>query len=824
MKKLLIICTLLAVTLGSGAASVLSQGVDDAALVDRALDALAALDDLNSLAYSYHWHRSQIVDGMLNENLRLDVQVSGTVINAHPGLNERRQIVVDVNVDDSVVYTVRGETRLVDGIVYVNGAYDNPTPALDPLPDGWVAIPSASRLNSYPGLATLNIQPLLQAGETDLSTLVTGFSADTMRAVVNANLRRVDGSSATLEDGTPAERVVVTLGREALATLDNRYTPDDPFIIEVFNAVGPEPVSLTFWLDADGNLLGLDYAGALQAEGLQPEPGATLNVDALDTSSVRITEINADPNPTFAPLEAAANTVTAAPQDALPWWNDRVFYEVFVRSFYDSDGDGIGDLRGLTEKLDYLNDGDPTTTDDLGVTGIWLMPIAQSPSYHGYDVKDYYTIEEDYGTNEDFRSFMAAAHERGIVVIVDLVLNHTSSQHPWFEAALADDPAFEDYYIWADADPGYGGPWGQRVWHPAGDEYYFGLFVDAMPDLNYANPEVTEAVQAIADFWLTDMNVDGFRLDAIRHLYEDGPYMENVPETLTWLEDFDAFVHRVKPEALTVGEIWDESREVVPYVGERVDIAFEFDQADAILRSLQRGTNAQLTYVQRTILSLYPHGQYAAFLTNHDQNRVMSQLAENEPAAKVAATLLLTNPGVPFVYYGEEVGMLGTKPDERIRTPMQWDDSRVRGGFTTATPWQIMANGFRTRNVAAMTGDPASLLSHYRALIHLRNTHPALQQGGITLVDSNDNRLYAYLRYTDETTLLILVNLSRDTVADYALRMAEGPLPERDHAGEILLGEAAAVTVLEVTEDGGFEAYAPIAALAPYSTYVIALR
>ncbi|MCD6290318.1 MAG: alpha-amylase, partial [Anaerolineae bacterium] len=186
------------------------------------------------------------------------------------------------------------------------------------------------------------------------------------------------------------------------------------------------------------------------------------------------------PTPTAGPTPTAAPT--ALPESPLRWWNDTVFYEVFVRSFYDSDGDGVGDLNGLIEKLDYLNDGDPSTTDDLGITGIWLMPIMESPSYHGYDVVDYYHVDRDYGTNEDFCRLMAEAHRRGIRVIIDMELNHTSSQHPWFQSARSDPHSpYRDFYIWSDEDPGYKGPWGQRVWHRTATGYYYGIFWEGMP-------------------------------------------------------------------------------------------------------------------------------------------------------------------------------------------------------------------------------------------------------------------------------------------------------------------------------------------------------
>ncbi len=217
----------------------------------------------------------------------------------------------------------------------------------------------------------------------------------------------------------------------------------------------------------------------------------------------------------------------------MPWWNDTIFYEVFVRSFYDSvpaagsGGDGIGDLNGLIQKLDYLNDGNPATTNDLGVSGIWLMPIMASPSYHGYDVSDYYKVNPDYGTNDDFKRLMQEAHKRGIYVIVDLVLNHTSSQHPWFIESRDPNSAKRDWYVWSKDKPEGTG------WHETPSGYYYGYFSDGMPDLNYKNPAVTEEMHKVTQFWLADMGADGFRLDAVKYLYEDGRVIESALRPLT---------------------------------------------------------------------------------------------------------------------------------------------------------------------------------------------------------------------------------------------------------------------------------------------------
>jgi len=507
--------------------------------------------------------------------------------------------------------------------------------------------------------------------------------------------------------------------------------------------------------------------------------------------------------------------------DGFPWWNDAVFYEIFVRSFYDSDGDGSGDIAGLIQKLDYLNDGDPDTTDDLGVTGIWLMPIFQSPSYHGYDVVDYYTVEEDYGTNEDFLRLMEEAHNRGIRVIVDMVFNHTSNQHPWFIASLDPDSEYRDWYIWVDEAPQQKGPWGQTVWHQADAGYYYGLFWSGMPDLNYNNPQVSEQMLDVARFWLEEMGVDGFRLDAIKFLIEEDWKLEHTKATLAWLSHFRDFYKRIKPEAVTVGEVWDPIGKIVPYLQEgALDLAFEFDTAKAIIQSVNSGSSRPIAIVHSLAAEFYPPGQFAPFITNHDQNRAMSQLGNDWAKAKMAAFLLLTSPGVPFIYYGEEIGMTGVKPDERLRTPMQWSPEE-NAGFTTGEPWQQVKSNFKARNVQTLSQDPDSLLSLYRRLISLRNAHEALRVGEYLAVEADVESLYAFLRHSDEETLLVLANLGHEPVAEYSLSLDEGPLKEGS-AVELLSSTPVSPPV--VNAGGGFDGYRPLAQLPAYGMYVVQLR
>lgn len=219
----------------------------------------------------------------------------------------------------------------------------------------------------------------------------------------------------------------------------------------------------------------------------------------------------------------SGGTCTPARLDLPPaaaWWNDRVFYEVFVRSFADASGDGIGDLRGLIDRLDYLNDGNPATDSDLGVDGVWLMPVFEATSYHGYDTTDYRRVEPDYGTAEDLRALVEAAHARGIAVILDLALNHTSNEHPWFRASAAGDPVYADWYRWLDNDPGWPPVAGGPPWHRLGDRFYYGAFGPGMPDLNLEHGPVTAELTDIARSWIAETGIDGYRLDAAKHLIE----------------------------------------------------------------------------------------------------------------------------------------------------------------------------------------------------------------------------------------------------------------------------------------------------------------
>ena len=387
---------------------------------------------------------------------------------------------------------------------------------------------------------------------------------------------------------------------------------------------------------------------------------------------------SAAPTPLPQATAAAAEPTASGPP---PRWADgAVFYEVFVRSFADSDGDGIGDLRGLTARLNYLNDGDPATEGDLGVEALWLMPVFESPSSHGYDVVDDQAIDREYGTDDDFDRLLAEAHRRGLRVIVDLVVDHSGQE-----------------------------------------------------------------MKDVAAHWL-GRGLDGFRLDATRYLVEDG--------------------------------------------GGGLISNFDVPLAAAILAGVKSGDSGGIAAKLREMAKLYPPGALdAPFLTNHDRTRVATELGNDPARLKSAAAVLLTLPGAPFLYYGEEVGLQngpGTG-DESRRTPMPWD-ATPGGGFTTGTPWFDFAPGRDKANVAAQAGDPESLFTHYRRWIRLRQGSAALRHGGLRLLSApSGGPLLAYLREHGAERALVLHNLGREAAAAGPFPV-QSPAPLLVHPGAKLAG------------------------------------
>ena len=485
--------------------------------------------------------------------------------------------------------------------------------------------------------------------------------------------------------------------------------------------------------------------------------------------------------------DAGTRPPPTSPNEA-GWWRGGVGYEVFVRSFADSDGDGIGDLAGLTARLDYLNDGDPATSSDLGVDAIWLMPIHPSPSYHGYDIADYRGLRAEYGSFADFDAFVAAAHARGMRVILDFVLNHSAKSHPWFESAATGPQAeFREYYHWKDADPGWKRSWDRReVWFEENGGYYYALFGALLPDLNLANPAVEEEVFESMRFWAAK-GVDGFRVDAARHLFEsDDGQLADQPETHAFMQRMRQRLHAEHPDVLLLAEAWVDVETLRDYYGDGYEyqLAFSFDVAAGVKQAVMSGQVAGLRSVLERSAAAYPdRGYEAPFLSNHDQERVMRTLSRDEPSGRLAAATLMALPGTPFMYYGEELGMAGggTPQDEDKREPFPWTGEAPAKGFTEGTPWRVNTERAGI-DLASQREVPGSLWTLYRDLVALRHAHPALADGDQALVPvTGADAVLAWTRTKGGETVLFVAN-----VAD----AATGPLSiDVTGAPTLLLGE-----------------------------------
>jgi alpha-amylase len=623
---------------------------------------------------------------------------------------------------------------------FINGStWQTPQPEL---------VPVACGLEDGTG----NVNRQVVVGSTNVRLPVVGFSSCNTQITFAVDMNQQTVSSSGVH---------VMGNFQALAGYGTDWNPGS-IPMHDFDADGVYTTTISL---PTGGLFQYKFVNGVTAAGAENVP-ATCGISGgndISNRSIDATTSVKAPEYVFSSCSTSGSTTGGTDYETF-WWNDAVFYEVFVRSFYDSNGDGKGDFKGLIQKLDYLNDGNPNTTSDLGITGIWLMPMMESPSYHGYDVTNYYATEPDYGTMADFEEFLAAAHARGIKVIIDFVMNHSSEQHPWFqESATNTTNAKRDWYVWSDTNPGFTGPWGQGVWHRENGKYYYGIFYSGMPDLNWSNAQLKSSMWDITRFWL-NKGVDGYRIDAVKYLDEDGQKVENTPETFNILHEFNQVSKQAKASAFTVGEAWSNTAAVVPYVqNDRLDVCFEFDLASAIINSVRANNPAALKNQLNLVNRLYPRLQYATFLTNHDQVRVMDELVGNIAQMKQAAALYLTMPGVPFLYYGEEVGMLGSGVDEDKRKPMQWT-SGTKSGFTTGTPWRSLNSNFAQYNVQTLAADPASLLNHYKKLIHIRNAQPALRKGYHAELSTGNASVLSYGRVYEQEAVVVVSNFGSDAI------------------------------------------------------------
>jgi maltose alpha-D-glucosyltransferase / alpha-amylase len=497
-----------------------------------------------------------------------------------------------------------------------------------------------------------------------------------------------------------------------------------------------------------------------------------------------------------------------ASQDAL-WYKDAVIYQVHVRTFYDSNGDGIGDFRGLAQKLDYLQ--------DLGVTAVWLMPFFPSPLRDdGYDIADYRTVHPSYGTLDDFKLFLEAAHQRNIRVIMELVLNHTSDQHAWFqESRKSKDNPKRDWYVWSDTDTRYKGTriifidteMSNWAWDPVSKEYYWHRFFSHQPDLNYDNPALREEMWDVTKFWL-DMGVDAFRLDAVPYLVErEGTNCENLPETHDIIKELRKRMDEHYPGRMLLAEANQWPADLRPYFGEgdEFNMAFHFPLMPRMFMGLKLEDRKPITEILQQTPAIPESCQWCIFLRNHDEltlemvtdmerdymydeyakdksmrlnlgiRRRLAPLLDNDRRRiELMNGMLMSLPGTPIIYYGDEIGMgdnvnLGDR--NGVRTPMQWDGG-WNGGFSSADPEMVysplMLNpvyGFQALNVQSQKRFDHSLLSWMKRLIKVRKSTPVFGRGSIEFLYPANHRVLAYVRQLGRETVLIVNNLSSSAQA-----------------------------------------------------------
>jgi maltose alpha-D-glucosyltransferase / alpha-amylase len=505
------------------------------------------------------------------------------------------------------------------------------------------------------------------------------------------------------------------------------------------------------------------------------------------------------------------------------WFKTAVFYEIHIRGFFDGNDDGSGDFRGLTEKLDYLQ--------WLGVDCVWLLPMYPSPLRDGgYDIADFYSIHPDYGTVEDFKAFVDQAHQRGLRVIADLVMNHTSADHPWFQESRTDPAGPKgDWYVWSDTDD----RWSEAriifvdtepsnwTWDPVRGQYYWHRFFSHQPDLNYDNPEVQEAMLNVVRFWL-DLGIDGFRLDAIPYLYErDGTNGENLPETHAYLKRVRAEVDAHYPDRVMLAEANQWPEDVVAYFGDgdECHMAFHFPVMPRMFMALRREDATPMLEILGRTPAIPENAQWGLFLRNHDEltlemvtdeerdymyseyakdprmklnlgirRRLAPLLDGGRGEIELMHAILFSLPGSPVIYYGDEIGMgdnvfLGDR--DGVRTPMQWTGDR-NAGFSRADwaqlylpPLMDPVYGFQAVNVEAQLRISTSMLRWLHRMVALRKEHPVFGLGDYEPLENDNDRIFAHVRrYADEIVICVH-NLARSAQAvQLDLSRWEGLVPE----------------------------------------------
>ena len=465
--------------------------------------------------------------------------------------------------------------------------------------------------------------------------------------------------------------------------------------------------------------------------------------------------------------EAIVDDVVFSGEEA-PDDNCRVFYEIFVGSFSDSDGDGVGDLRGIINRMDYLNDGDPASGLSLGVEGLWLTPVFKSPSYHKYDVTDYYSIDPDFGTMEDLKELIALCHERGVRLILDMPINHTAKDHQWFKyftfAQKVHDQRHDyyDFYVWAE-DGNI--PAKRTFCHLSGTGVsYEANFASSMPELNFDNAAVREAVLDVAKYYL-GLGVDGFRFDAAKYIY----YGET-PSSVAFWQWYTEELRKIRPDVYLVGEVWDSDGVTESYAVCMDCFNFTVSQAGGLIAETAKAGNADryTAYVEscvRRLSSIREGAMYVPFVANHDTDRASGYLTAASGQMKVAANLYILGPGSPFIYYGEEIGLRGSRgganSDANRRLAMRWGD-----GDTVKDPAETTYDPSKQTDstVMSMKSYGESLYTHYKKLLMLRRANPEIARGEYTALKIADSKLGGFIATWRGKSVMVIHNTTQRTI------------------------------------------------------------
>ena len=448
--------------------------------------------------------------------------------------------------------------------------------------------------------------------------------------------------------------------------------------------------------------------------------------------------------------------------------NNRVFYEIFVGSFSDSDGDGVGDLRGVIDRMDYLNDGDPQSGVSLGVEGIWLTPVFSSSSYHKYDITDFYSIDPAFGTLDDLKELIALCHERNVKLILDLPINHTSTQNRWFKNFLNahamnnPDNAYYDFYTWLPA--GSKAPAGRRFAQSyQGKLLYEANFSDSMPELNYDKVAVREALLDVAKYYL-DLGIDGFRFDAAKYIY----YGDNAQSAEFW-NWYVGELKQIKPDVYTVAEVWDGEGVIDQYIPYTNCFNFPASQASGLIAETAKAGNVNrfTAYVQQYLNKIYalrPDAANVFFIANHDTDRAAGYLTAASGQAKMAANLYILSPGSPFIYYGEEIGLRGSRgganTDANRRLAMLWGDSDTVRDPVGSTYDSSKQTPYSVKDLKK-TSD--SLYNYYKRLIMIRKANPEIARGEYTALSFTDTKAGGFTVTWEGSTVAVLHNTGSNT-------------------------------------------------------------